>query len=87
MKSNFIPTCGEHNQPKQWQMTTFEYVEEGISVRVPNIYGWVCPENGEASFTPETVDELILTVRDLLEIAKRAKSRRAHPTEFIVTVS
>lgn len=87
MKSNLIPTCGEHNQPKQWQATTFEYVEDGITVRVPNIYGWVCPENGEASFTPETVDELILTVRDLLETAKRAKFRRANPTEFIVTVS
>lgn len=84
---NFIPTCGEHHQPKQWQATTFEYSEDGISVRIPNIYAWICPENGEASFTPETVDELILTIRDLLETAKRAKSRRTSPTEFIVTVN
>ena len=45
MSSNFIPTCGEHNQPKQWQTTTFEYAEDGIIVRVPNISAWVCPEN------------------------------------------
>ncbi|CAN5799101.1 MAG: YgiT-type zinc finger protein [Acidobacteria bacterium] len=87
MKSNSIPTCVEHSQPKQWQLTTFEYDEDGITVRVPNIYAWVCPENGEASFTAETVDELILTVRDLLETAKRAKSRRASPNEFIVTLN
>ena len=87
MELKHISNCGEHNQPKQWRTTTFEYAEDGISVRVPNIYAWVCPENGEVSFTPETVDELILTVRDLLETAKRAKSRRANPTEFIVTVN
>ncbi len=69
------------------QLTTFEYEEDGISVRIPNIYAWVCPENGEASFTAETVDELILTVRDFLETAKRAKSRRSNTTEFIVTVN
>jgi hypothetical protein len=87
MKSNSIPICVEHSQPKQWQLMTFEYDEDGITVRVPNIYAWVCPENGEASFTAETVDELILTVRDLLETAKRAKSRRASPNEFIVTLN
>jgi hypothetical protein len=87
MKSNSKPMCVEHRQSKQWQPTTFEYVEDGVTVRIPNVYAWICPENGEASFTPETVDELILTVRDLLETAKRAKMRRSAPTEFIVTVS
>ena len=65
MQSNSVPICVEHRQSKQWQLTTFEYEEEGISVRVPNVYAWICPENGEASFTPETVDELILTERIL----------------------
>ncbi len=87
MKSNSIPICVEHHQSKQWQPTTFEYEEDGVTVRIPNVYAWICPENGEASFTPETVDELILTVRDLLETAKRAKTRRAAPIEFIVTVN
>ena len=87
MKSNSIPSCVEHRQSKKWQPTTFVYEEEGVSIKIPNIYAWVCPENGEASFTAETVDELILTVRDLLETAKRAKVRHAAPTEFIVTVS
>lgn len=87
MEQNHQPTCGEHNQLKEWRLTTFEYEEDGISVRVPNVYAWVCPTNSEASFTPETVDDLILTVRDLLETAKRAKERRTSPTEFIVTVN
>jgi YgiT-type zinc finger domain-containing protein len=87
MKNNHQPFCREHGQPKDWSLTTFEYEEDGISVRIPNIYAWVCPENGEASFTPEAVDELLLTIRDLLETAKKAKARRAKTTQFIVTVN
>jgi hypothetical protein len=68
-------------------VTTFEYSDEGISVRVPNIPAWVCPEDEEASFTPETVDELIVTVRELIETAKKAKQRRSVVTEYIVEVS
>ncbi len=66
---------------------TFEYTEGGIVVRVPNIYAWVCKADGEASFTPETVDELITTVRESIEPAKRARERRSVLTEYIVSVS
>ena len=86
MTSQTIPTCTEHHTSKEWRPTTFEYQEEGISVRVPNVYAWVCPEDGEASFTPETTDEIITTVRELLEPAKRARSRRSVLTEYIVSV-
>lgn len=65
----------------------FEYGEGGITIRVPNVYAWVCPRDGEASFTPETVDELIATVRELLEPARRARERRSMFTEYIVSVS
>jgi YgiT-type zinc finger domain-containing protein len=80
------PICGQHKTPKEWRKTTFEYNDEGISVRVPNVDAWVCPEDGEASFTPETVDELIITVRELIETAKRAKERRSLLTEYVVAV-
>jgi len=86
MTSQTSPTCTEHHTSKEWRPTTFEYQEEGISVRVPNVYAWVCPEDGEASFTPETTDEIITTVRELLEPAKRARSRRSVLTEYIVSV-
>jgi YgiT-type zinc finger domain-containing protein len=86
MTSQIIPICGEHQTPKEWRSTTFEYREDGVSIRVPNIEAWVCPEDGEPSFTPETVDELIETVRELMEPAKRARERRTMPTEYIVTV-
>jgi len=46
----------------------------------------VCPVDEEASFTPDTVDELIATVRDLIESARRAKQRRSSFTEYIVAV-
>lgn len=81
-----IPSCGKHRVQKEWRATTFEYSDNGITVRVPNVYAWVCPKSGEASFTPDTVDELIVTVRELVEIAKRAQKRRAVPSEYIVSV-
>jgi YgiT-type zinc finger domain-containing protein len=80
------PICGEHQVSKEWRETTFEYTEEGITVRVPGVFAWVCPESGEASFLPETTDELISTVRDLLEAAKRARERRTMPTEYRILV-
>ena len=81
-----VPICGKHHVQKEWRTTTFEYTDEGITVRVPNVYAWVCPESGEASFTPDTVDELIITVRELTDIAKRARERRPVLTEYIVSV-
>jgi len=87
MTDQSIPTCGEHGVSKQWKTTTFEYDEDGVSIQVPNVYAWVCPHDGEASFTPETVDELIATVRELITPAKRARERRSMPTEYIVRVA
>ena len=81
-----IPICGQHHIQKEWRQTAFEYTEEGISARVPNVYAWVCPLDGEASFTTETVDELITTVRELIETAKRARARRSAFTEYVVAV-
>jgi YgiT-type zinc finger domain-containing protein len=86
MSDKPAPVCGEHQVEKEWRQTTFEYRDDGISVRVPNVYAWVCPENGEASFTPETVDELIATVRELIQVAKRAQQRRPVLTDYIVSV-
>ena len=80
------PICGEHHVKKEWRPTTFEYSEEDITVRVPHIYAWVCPASGEASFTPDTVDELITTVRELIDLAKRARERRPVLTEYIISV-
>ncbi len=78
--------CNIHNVSKEWRPTTFEYEEDGISVRVPNIYAWVCPKDGEASFTPDIVDEILLTLRDLLDSANRERERRTVLTEYIVSV-
>jgi len=85
MKDKAIPICGEHHISKEWRPTTFEY-DDGITGRVPNVYAWVCPKDGAASFTPDTVDELISTVRELVEAAKRAKKRRSTFTEYVVAV-
>ena len=55
-------------------------------MRVPNVYAWVCPVTGEASYTPETVDELIVAVNELVELAKRAQKRRPALTEYTLYV-
>jgi RNA polymerase subunit RPABC4/transcription elongation factor Spt4 len=84
MNKDIPPTCSRHKVSKEWRTTTFEYREGEISVKVPGVYGWVCPVDNEASFTPETTDELILTVRELIEPAKRARARRSSLTEYVV---
>lgn len=63
-KTKPVPICSEHQVPKEWRKTTFDYTDQGITVHVPGVYAWVCPVDGEASFLPETVDELIATVRE-----------------------
>jgi hypothetical protein len=45
-----------------------------------------CPQDGKASFTPETVDELIVTVRETIEPAKHARERRSMSTEYMVSI-
>lgn len=87
MSNKAAPSCGQHKQPKEWKQTTFEYNEDSITVRVSNIYAWVCPVDGEAAFMPETADELHKTVRALLVPAKEARARRSMLTEYIVSVS
>lgn len=86
MNSKIAPICGEHKVTKKWRKTTFEYQEQGITIRVPDIYAWVCPVDGEASFLPETVDELIATVHELHATAKRAQQRRSTLTQYVVSV-
>lgn len=81
-----ILVCDQHRVKKEWRPTTFEYIEEDVTVCVPNVYAWVCPESGAASFTPNTVDELIMTVRELIELAKCARKRRPALTEYSVSV-
>jgi RNA polymerase subunit RPABC4/transcription elongation factor Spt4 len=78
--------CTQHNTEKVWQQTVFEYSEDGVSVQVQNVWAWVCPEDGEPSFTPETVDALIVTIRELVDIGKRAKKRQPALTEYAIAV-
>jgi hypothetical protein len=86
MTTQAAPICKEHQIQKSWRPTTFEYAEDGIVVRVPNVHAWVCTADGEASFTPEMTDELITTVRELIGSVKRARERRSGLTEYFVSV-
>lgn len=76
--------CAGHHIRRQWQLTTFEYRDNVIRVKVPDAPAWMCPIDGEASFTPEVVDQLIDTVRELVATAKRAYERRTVFTAYLV---
>ena len=78
---------GKGKPPMEWKITTFEYSEDGVSIRVPGVYGWVCPETGEVAFTPETAKELIAVIREFIAPAKRTKQMRTMPSEYIVSVA
>lgn len=78
---------GKGRPPMEWKAATFEYNEDGISVRVPGVYGWICPETGEVVFTPETAQELVAVVREFIASAQRAKQMRTMPSEYIVSVA
>ena len=67
------PICGEHKREKEWRQTVFTYNEDGISIHIPNIYAWVCPEDDDVSFTPETADELIVALREFVHAANVPK--------------
>ncbi len=87
MEAKPSPICGVHKKAKEWRKTTFVYEEDDITVSVAGIDAWVCPVDGEASFTPQTTDDLLVTVRELLESARRAKLRQSMLTEYVVSVS
>ena len=72
-----VPFCAKHRMSREWRPTVYQYDEDGISVKVPNIQAWVCPADGHAYFAPETVNELGETVRELIESAKQAREHRA----------
>ena len=80
------PPCAEHHCAREWRSAVFEYEEDGISIRIPNVEAWVCPADGEASFLAQTADELIAVGRELLGAARKAQQRRSALTEYIVSV-
>ena len=79
-----IPRCSEHGVSMKWGTTTFEYEDDGIVIRIPDVPAWVCPLDGEASFTPEVTDELIAIVRELMASARRAHQRQPQLREYLV---
>jgi hypothetical protein len=66
---------------REWRQTVYQYDEDGISIKVPNVHAWVCPADDEPYFAPETVHELSGTVREMIERAKHARRQQAKPTD------
>lgn len=86
METKATPICGEHKTYKEWRQTPFTYEEDGISITVTDIWAWVCPVDGDASFTPQTTDELHATVRAILDPARKARANQPVLTPYVVSV-
>ena len=80
------PLCAECGSQMAWGVTTFHYEDDGIVISVPEVEAWVCPKCGEESFTPETTDKLIETLRELLAAAQNIRRRQPAWHEYLVKV-
>ena len=83
------PLCEEHNLPMQWGETDFTYREADIEVTVRHIPAWVCPHADDSAFAPGVTDELIGTIRKLMDVARQAKAAQAGlwEQEYLVRVA
>ena len=60
-----------------WGKTDFTYAEDGIEVVVRHIPAWVCPQGDDAAFPPGATDELLTTIRELINVAKRSQTKQS----------
>lgn len=83
------PLCEEHNLPMVWGETDFAYQENGIEVTVRHVPAWVCPHTDDSAFPPGVTDELIGTIRKLVDVAKQAQAsqRSAWEQEYLVRIA
>ena len=83
------PLCEEHRLPMVWGETDFAYTENGIEVTVRHIPAWVCPYADDSAFPPGVTDDLIATVRKLVEVAKQAQASQSNlwEQEYLVRIA
>lgn len=83
------PFCSEHLIAMDWGETDFSYVEGGVEVVVRHIPAWVCPHGDDAAFPPGATDELLETMRELIEVARRTQAKRPSlpAQEYLVRVA
>lgn len=72
------PFCSEHRTPMTWGETEFTHTEDGVEVVVRHVPAWVCEHGDDAALAPGIMDELVTTVRQLVQLAKQAKAE--HPS-------
>lgn len=82
------PFCSEHQIPMVWDETDFTYTEDGIEVVVRHISAWVCPHGDDMAFAPGVADELIATIRELIQVARRSQAMQTKrpQQEYLVRV-
>ena len=87
MNQQSAPLCAECRTVMRWGRTDFVYRDDGIEITVPHVPAWLCQQNHEPLFTPETTDQLIETLRELAATAQRARVRQPVFYEYLVKVA
>lgn len=71
----------------RWGQTDFVYRDDGIEITIPNVPAWLCKSNHEPLFTPDTTDQLIDTLKELVATAQRARKREPMLHQYVVRVA
>lgn len=72
---------------KRWRKTDADFPDDGLVIIISGVPAWVCPQCGDTSFTPEVMDMLIHTFRELSSAAKDAHTRKPKVKELVVRVA
>jgi hypothetical protein len=67
--------------------TDFLYRDDGIEISVPDVPAWLCNRGHEPLFAPDTTDQLIDTLKELVATAKRARKRQPAFHQYLVRVA
>jgi hypothetical protein len=70
-----------------WGKTDFVYRDDGVEITIPNVPAWLCQQDHEPLFTPDTTDQLIDTLKELVATARRARKRRPVFHQYLVRVA
>jgi len=81
------PMCSHCQIKKRWRKTDADFPDDGFVIIISGVPAWVCPQCGDASFTPDVTDVLIHPSRELSSAVKGARRRKPKVKELVIRVA
>lgn len=82
-----LPCCSECKVTMRSGKANYVYRDDGIAITIPDVPAYLCGRGHEPLFTPESTDQLIETLKELVATARRARKRRPRFREYRVQVA